>query len=58
MQEAKNQAKLKEIQEKANRIEELEKQYNSLEADLKRNLGGDQKQAKTHPYSDYISKSD
>ena len=47
VQEAKNQAKFKEIQEKANRIEELEKQYNSLEADLKRNLGGDQKQAKT-----------
>ena len=47
VQEAKNQAKFKEIQEKANRIEELEKQYNSLEADLKRNLGGDEKQAKT-----------
>ena len=47
LQEAKSQAKIKEIQEKVNRIEELEKQYNSLEADLKRNLGGDQKQAKT-----------
>ena len=46
-QEAKSQAKIKEIQEKVNRIEELEKQYNSLEADLKRGLGGDQKQAKT-----------
>ena len=46
-QEAKSQAKFKELQEKVNRIEELEKQYNSLEADLKRNLGGDQKQAKT-----------
>ena len=47
VQEAKSQAKFKELQEKVNRIEELEKQYNSLEADLKRNLGGDQKQAKT-----------
>ena len=46
-QEAKSQAKFKELQEKVNRIEELEKQYNSLEADLKRNLGGDEKQAKT-----------
>ena len=46
-QEAKNQDKLKEIQEKANRTEELETRLNSLEADLKRNLGGDQKQAKT-----------
>ena len=47
VQEAKSQAKFKELQEKVNRIEELEKQYNSLEADLKRNLGGDEKQAKT-----------
>lgn len=47
VQEAKNQAKFKELQEKVNRIEELEKQYNSLEADLKRGLSGDQKQAKT-----------
>ena len=46
-QEAKNQVKLKEIQEKANRTEELENRLNSLEADLKRGLGGDQKQAKT-----------
>lgn len=46
-QEAKNQAKLKEIQEKANRAEELENRLNSLEADLKRGLSGDQKQAKT-----------
>lgn len=46
-QEAKNQAKLKEIQEKANRTEELENRLNSIEADLKRGLGGDQKQAKT-----------
>lgn len=47
VQEAKNQAKLKEIQEKANRTEELENRLNSLEADLKRGLSGDQKQAKT-----------
>ena len=46
-QEAKNQAKYKEIQEKANRTEELENRLNSIEADLKRGLGGDQKQAKT-----------
>jgi HK97 family phage major capsid protein len=46
-QEAKNQARLKEIQEKANRTEELENRLNSIEADLKRGLGGDQKQAKT-----------
>lgn len=46
-QEAKNQAKLKEIQEKANRIEECENRINSVEADLKRGLSGDQKQAKT-----------
>jgi len=46
-QEAKNQVKLKEIQEKANRTEELENRLNSIEADLKRGLGGDQKQAKT-----------
>lgn len=47
VQEAKNQAKLKEIQEKANRVEELVNRLNSFEADLKRNLGGDEKQAKT-----------
>lgn len=46
-QEAKNQAKLKEIQEKANKVEEYENRLNSLEADLKRGLSGDQKQAKT-----------
>ena len=46
-QEAKNQAKYKEIQEKTNRTEELENRLNSIEADLKRGLGGDQKQAKT-----------
>lgn len=47
VQEAKNQAKLKEIQEKANKTEELENRLNSVEADLKRGLSGDQKQAKT-----------
>lgn len=46
-QEAKNQAKFIEIQEKSKKIEELENRYNSLEADLKRNLGGEEKQAKT-----------
>jgi len=47
VQEAKNQAKFKEISEKSKKIEELENLYNSLEADLKRNLGGEEKQAKT-----------
>ena len=47
VQEAKNQAKFKEISEKSKKIEELENRYNSLEADLKRNLGGEEKQAKT-----------
>lgn len=46
-QETKNQAKLKEIQEKANRAEELENRLNSIEADLKRGLGGETKEAKT-----------
>lgn len=46
-QELKNQAKFKEIQEKANKAEELENRLNSIEADLKRGLGGDEKQAKT-----------
>lgn len=46
-QELKNQAKFKEVQEKANKAEELENRLNSIEADLKRGLGGDEKQAKT-----------
>lgn len=46
-QETKNQAKLKEIQEKANRAEELENRLNSIEADLKRGLSGETKEAKT-----------
>lgn len=46
-QEVKNQAKLKEIQEKANKAEELENRINSLEADLKRGLSGEAKEAKT-----------
>lgn len=46
-QEEKNQAKLREINEKSKKIEELEARYNSLEADLKRGLGGEEKQAKT-----------
>lgn len=46
-QETKNQAKLKEIQEKANRAEELENRLNSIEADLKRGLGGEAKEAKS-----------
>ena len=40
-QEEKNQAKLKELNEKSKKIEELEARYNSLEADLKRGLGGE-----------------
>jgi len=47
-QEEKNQAKLREINEKSRKIEELETRYNSLEADLKRGLGGEEKQAKTN----------
>lgn len=47
IQETKNQAKFKDIQEKANKAEELENRLNSLEADLKRRLGGEEKQAKT-----------
>lgn len=46
-QEEKNQAKLRELNEKSKKIEELEDRYNSLEADLKRGLGGEEKQAKT-----------
>lgn len=46
-QETKNQAKLKEIQEKANKAEELENRLNSIEADLKRGIGGEEKQAKS-----------
>lgn len=46
-QEIKNQAKLKEIQEKANKAEELENRINSFEADLKRGLSGEAKEAKT-----------
>lgn len=46
-QEAKNQAKLQEILEKSKKIEEIENRCNVLEADLKRNLGGEEKQAKT-----------
>jgi len=47
VQEAKNQAKFKEIQEKANKTEQLENRLNSIEADLKRGLSGEEKQAKT-----------
>ena len=46
-QEEKNQVKLKELNEKSKKIEELEDRYNSLEADLKRGLSGEEKQAKT-----------
>ena len=46
-QEEKNQTKLKEIQAKAAKAEELEEKMNSLEADLKRGIGGEEKQAKT-----------
>ena len=47
VQETKNQAKLKDIQEKANKAEELENRLNSIEADLKRGIGGEEKQAKS-----------
>jgi len=47
VQETKNQAKFKDIQEKANKAEELENRLNSIEADLKRGLGGEEKQAKS-----------
>ena len=47
LQEAKNQAKFNEIQEKANKTEQLENRLNSIEADLKRGLSGEEKQAKT-----------
>ena len=46
-QEAKSQAKFKQIQEKANKAEELETRLNSIEADLKRGLGGEEKAVKT-----------
>ena len=46
-QEVKNQAKIKELSEKAKLAEELETRINSLEADLKRGLSGDEKQAKS-----------
>ena len=46
-QEEKNQAKLRELSEKANKAEELEEKMNSLEADLKRGNGGEEKAAKT-----------
>jgi len=47
-QEEKNEAKFKEIQAKAAKAEELEEKMNSLEADLKRGIGGEEKQAKTN----------
>lgn len=46
-QEAKNQALLQQIQEKANRVEEYENRLNSYEADLKRGLSGEAKEVKT-----------
>lgn len=46
-QEEKNQAKIKELSEKAAKTEELEEKINSLEADLKRGIGGEEKAAKT-----------
>jgi HK97 family phage major capsid protein len=46
-QEEKNQAKFKQIQAKAAKAEELEEKMNSLEADLKRGIGGEEKAAKT-----------
>lgn len=46
-QEIKNQNLLKEINEKAKKIEELESRYNSLEADLKRDLGRSERESKS-----------
>lgn len=46
-QEEKSQAKFRELSEKANKAEELEEKMNSLEADLKRGIGGEEKAAKT-----------
>jgi HK97 family phage major capsid protein len=46
-QEEKNQAKFRELSEKANKAQEVEEKMNSLEADLKRGLGGEEKAAKT-----------
>ena len=46
-QEEKNQAKIKELSEKAAKTEELEEKMNSLEADFKRGIGGEEKAAKT-----------
>ena len=46
-QEEKNQAKIKELSEKAAKTEELEEKMNSLEADFRRGIGGEEKAAKT-----------
>jgi HK97 family phage major capsid protein len=46
-QEIKNQNKLKEINEKLKKAEEIESKFNSLEADLKRNLSREDYQEKS-----------
>jgi len=53
VQEAKNQAKFKEINEKNKKVEEIEARCNSLEADLKRGLSGEEKQAKTQEFKSF-----
>lgn len=47
IQEDLNQKLLSQLNEKSRKIEELESRYNSFEADLKRGLGGEEKQVKT-----------
>lgn len=47
IQEDLNQKLLSELNEKSRKIEEIEARYSSLEADLKRGLGGEEKQTKT-----------
>ena len=49
-QEAKNQAKFKEVNEKNKKVEEIEARCNALEADFKRGLSGEEKQAKTQEF--------
>ena len=52
-QEAKNQAKFKEVNEKNKKVEEIEARCNALEADFKRGLSGEEKQAKTQEFKSF-----